>query len=125
MQWYGNVPAVWNENENRPPGATIPEFHPSEVEVWDSESVFIHVTVVPTATLRSSGVKARFPSTAAPDGMVTDADGPPGAGVGDGAGEGDVEGDVVGDVELPPQAIANMKKAETTVRRSDDIRSSA
>jgi hypothetical protein len=58
VQWYGNVPAVWNANENWPPGATIPEFHPVafDVEVWEMESVFIHVTVVPTATFSSSGI---------------------------------------------------------------------
>jgi hypothetical protein len=57
VQWYGNVPAVWNANENCPPGATVPEFHPltSDVDVWEIESVFVHVTVVPTVTLRSSG----------------------------------------------------------------------
>jgi hypothetical protein len=44
-------------NENCPLGATIPEFHPatSDVDVWETESVFVHVTVVPTATARSSG----------------------------------------------------------------------
>jgi hypothetical protein len=58
VQWYGNVPAVWNAKENWPPGATIPEFHPAafDVEVWEMESVFIHVTVVPTATFSSSGM---------------------------------------------------------------------
>ena len=95
MQWYGNVPAVWNANENCPPGETTPEFHPvaSDVEVWGMESVFIHVTVVPTAMFRSSGTKARFPSDAAPTGITTDDDGTPGAGVGDGIGDGAVEGD--------------------------------
>ena len=56
-QWYGNDPAVWNENENRPPGPTMPEFQPvaSDVDVWETESLLIHVTVVPTATFNSSG----------------------------------------------------------------------
>jgi hypothetical protein len=91
-QWYGNVPAVWNATENRPPSATVPEFHPgaSDVEVWAIESLFVHMTVVPTATLRSSGVNARLPSVAAPTAIATDADGPPGVGAGDGVdGDGD------------------------------------
>jgi hypothetical protein len=35
----------------------MPEFQPvaSDVDVWATESVFIHVTVVPTATFNSSG----------------------------------------------------------------------
>ena len=61
-QWYGNVPAVWNANENCPPGATVPEFHPvaSDVDVWDIESVFVHVTVVPAATVRVAGLNCRL-----------------------------------------------------------------
>jgi hypothetical protein len=49
---------VSNPNENSPPGATVPEFHPgiSDVEVCVTESVFLHVTVVPGATWRSGGV---------------------------------------------------------------------
>jgi hypothetical protein len=96
VQWYGNVPAVWNANENCPPGATVPELHAgtSDVEVWGTESVFIHVTVVPTATFRSPGVKALFPNEEAPTGITTDDEGPPGVGVGDGGeGDGDVGGD--------------------------------
>jgi len=122
VQWYGNVPAVGNVNENCPPGATIPESHPFafDVDVWATESVFIHVTVAPTATFKSSGVKARFPSVEAPTGIVTDDDGPPGVGTGDGVGEGEV-----GDDELPlPQAIANIKGADMTARRKKDIGSS-
>jgi hypothetical protein len=61
------------------------------VDVWETESVFIQVTVVPTPTFSSSGMKALFPSTSAPTGMVTDADGTPGAGVGDGVGDGEGE----------------------------------
>ena len=59
-QWYGNVPAVCSATLNRPPGATLPEFHPwmSDVEVCATESVFVHVTVVPTVTFSSSGTKA-------------------------------------------------------------------
>jgi hypothetical protein len=77
----------------------IPEFHPVafDVEVCEVESVFLHVTVVPTDTFNSAGENALFPSDSAPTGMVTDEDGPPGAGVGDGVGDGDGDGDVGGD----------------------------
>jgi hypothetical protein len=90
--------------------------------VWEIESVFVHVTVVPTATFSWSGVKARFPSVAAPAGIETDVDDPPGAGVGvgDGVGEGAVDGDEL----LLPQAAANIRSAETTARRNNDIRTS-
>ena len=78
-----------------PPGATAPEFQPSasEVDVWSTESTFVHVTVVPAATSRLSGAKALFPSKAAPTGIATEDDGPPGTGAGDGAGEVGDEGD--------------------------------
>jgi hypothetical protein len=70
----------------------IPESHPLafDVDVCEVESVFVHVTVVPTATASSSGAKARFPSTSAPIGIMTvDAGSPVGAGVGDGTVVGD------------------------------------
>src|SRR5712671_2542990 len=98
----------------------ISEFHPaaSDVEVWETESVFVHVTVVPTATLRSSGAKALFPSEAAPTAIATDDAGPSGVGVGDGTGDGAVEG-----VEPPPpQATASIRIAVTTAGRHEHIR---
>ena len=74
----------------------VPEFHPvaSDVEVCETTSVFVQVTVVPTATVNSAGLWALRPSASAPRGIVTAADGPLGAGetgdgVGDGAGVGD------------------------------------
>ena len=84
-----------NSSENCPPGATVPESHPvaSDVEVWETESVFVHVTVVPAATSRLSGVKALFPSEAAPTGIATDDDVTPDVGVGDGIGDGEGEDD--------------------------------
>jgi len=123
VQWYGNVPAVWNATENRPPGATVPEFHPveSEVEVWATASVLIHVTDVPTATLSSSGMKALFPSGEAPAGIATDDDVLPVVGVGVGDGDGDTESDEL----LPPHAIARVKTAETIPRRNENMRPSA
>jgi hypothetical protein len=121
VQWYGNVPAVWNATENRPPGETIPEFHPvaSDVEVWEMESVFVQVTVVPTATLSSSGMKALFPSDAAPTGIATDDEDTTGV-VANGIDDGAVEGDE----EPPPQANANIKIVGTTARRNGNTRSS-
>jgi hypothetical protein len=87
-------------------------------------SVFIHVTVVPTETSTSSGLKALLPSVDAPTGIVTDDAEPPGAGAGAGAGDGVGVGAVEGDDELLPQAAANSKIAGTSARRSDNIRSS-
>jgi hypothetical protein len=94
VQWYGNVPAVWNANENCLPGASVPEFHPSasDVDVCDTESVFIQVTVVPAVISRSPGTKARFPSASAPTGITIDVDGTSGAGAGDGVGDGEGAG---------------------------------
>jgi hypothetical protein len=56
-------------------------------------------------------------------GMVTDDD----VGLGVGAGEGDGDGDgETGDDELSfPQAIENIKTANTTVRRNDNMRFSS
>jgi hypothetical protein len=107
----------------------IPEFHPAafDVEVCEVESVFLQVTVVPTATFRSAGLKALFPSDSAPTGMVTDEDAPPGAGVGgagDGAGDGagaDGEG---ADGEESPHAMTNNRINETRTRRVGSIESS-
>jgi hypothetical protein len=53
------------------------------------ESVFIHVTVAPTATFSSPGTKALFPSDSAPTGIVTDDDDTAGGGVTGGVGDGD------------------------------------
>ena len=120
-QWYGNVPAAWNAKENCPPGATAPEFHPvaSDVDVWAVESVFVQVTVAPTATLRSSGTNALFASVAAPAGIETDDEVPPGDGAGDGAGAGIGDGAVAGDEE--PQAIVSIRIVEATAKRSENI----
>jgi hypothetical protein len=64
--------------------------------VCETESPFVQVTVVPTATVRSPGENALFPSDSAPTGIVTDDDVPAGGndGVGadgDGVGLGDDE----------------------------------
>ena len=61
----------------------------SDVDVWDVESVFVHVTVVPTAMFSSAGMKALFPRNSARAGIATDAVGAgAGSGVGAGAGSG-------------------------------------
>jgi hypothetical protein len=54
------------------------------------ESVFVQVTVVPTAISRLAGLNARFPKVDAPAGMVIGDPGSVGmgAGVGDGVGDG-------------------------------------
>jgi len=95
----------------------IPESHPAafDVEVWDVESVFVQVTMVPAAMSRASGVNPRFPSPSAPMGIVTADAGPPG--VGTGVGDGAVEGDE----ELPPQPIAPVKMAVARTRRIEII----
>ncbi len=97
----------------------VPEFHPGafDVEVCEVESVFLQITVVPTPTFSSPGEKALFPSDSAPTGIVTDEDGPPGAGGGDGSGDG-----AAGDES--PQAVANAKINETRARRSGNMGSS-
>ena len=98
----------------------MPEFHalPFAVDVCESESVLVQVTVVPTVTSATSGLKAVVVNADAPSGIDTAADGPDG--VGDGAGVG------VGPLgEAPPlQAIVNASRAETTATRIDDMTSS-
>jgi hypothetical protein len=103
--------------ENCAPGATSPEFHPveSDVDVCAMESLFVHVTVAPTATDTSSGAYALFASDSAPTGIATDDDGPPD--VGDGVGDGEVDGDEL----LLPHAVANIKADETTASRISEV----
>jgi hypothetical protein len=56
-------------------------------------SVFVHVTLVPTSTVRLAGLYAARPSVDAPIGMLTADDGTLGDGAGDGVGDGDGAGD--------------------------------
>jgi hypothetical protein len=105
-------------NENCRPGDIVPELHPgvSEVDVCESRSAFVHVTVVPTATFRSGGVNALLPRNSAPTGIVIVDDCPPvGAGVGVGAGEG-------AEYEPLPHAAADVMRATTKMKRAIDIR---
>ena len=92
----------------------IPESQPLpfDVDVWLTESVFVHITVVPTATSRSSGVNARFPRTSAPFGMLTADEAPPGAGAGEGVGVG-----ADGDELSLPQASALSERTAASVSR--------
>lgn len=83
--------------------------------------MFIQVTVVPVAMSNSSGAYALFPSVSAPTGIVTDDDDPTGGGAGEGAGAGAGDG-VIGEESLPLQAIANIRNADTTTRRNDNIK---
>ena len=53
--------------------------------------MFVHVTVVPAETFRSSGAYALFPSVDAPTTIATEDDDAPGAGAG-GTGEGAATG---------------------------------
>jgi len=95
----------------------VPEFHPgtSDVEVCESRSPFVHVTVVPTSTLRSGGAKALPPRNSAPTGIVIDDEGPAGEGAAEGVGD-------VGEDESPlPQAAANNRTTEMRAKRTDDI----
>ena len=68
--------------------------------------------------------KGSIPKEAAPTGIGTDVDDPPGVGAGVGVGDGVGEGAVEGDELLPPQAAANARSADKTARRNDDIRTS-
>jgi hypothetical protein len=118
VQRYGNVPAVWNVDENSRPGDSVPEFQPVpfDVVVWDTASAFLHVTVVPAAISSCAGTNARLPNDSAPTGIVIDTAVPPAGGAAGGTGEGDGDGD-----ELSPQEIANIRMAGATARRINDI----
>jgi hypothetical protein len=79
-------------------------------------SVFVHVTVEPTATSSSSGMKAFLPSEEAPAGIATDNDVTPG--VGDGAGDGAVDGDEYPPPQAAPQIRINDTQATQNARIS-------
>lgn len=119
-QWYGKLPAAGKVNENWPPGAMVPEFHPAafDVEVCATESVFIQVTRVPAATVRFPGIYARSPSPAAFTGIVTVEDGSAGGGDGAGVGDGAAGGDE------SPQASADIKRTEAKMRRNESMETS-
>jgi hypothetical protein len=92
----------------------IPEFQPgkSDVDVCAIASVFVHVTVVPAATVSSSGTNALLPRDSAPVGIDTDEEDAEPLGVGDGPRESG---------ELLPQASIQISNADRRTRRSDDM----
>jgi len=82
------------------------------------ESVFVQVTVVPTATSTASGLNALFPSVCAPVGIVIGVPDPAVTGPGVGVGVGEV-------VEsLLPQAAASNANADTRKTRDDNMKAS-
>jgi len=103
------------------PGPTVPEFHPlaSEVDVCGIESVFVHVTVEPAATVTGLGLNAFDPSVAAPVGIATIVGDPDEGAVGDGATGIGEELD-----EDPLHAIANIEITATKPTRTENISSS-
>src|SRR4051812_10149168 len=101
--------------ENRPPGAMVPEFQPeaSEVEVCATESVLVHVTVVPATTSSWSGMNALLPSVSAPEGIDTVDHDPDTTGV-------DEDYGATGSDELLPQAVTNITSAAATRTRRNE-----
>jgi hypothetical protein len=61
-QWYAIVPGLWKVCEKDCPGCNVSESNDpaSAVTVCGAESSFIHVTVVPGATVRLGGLNAKF-----------------------------------------------------------------
>jgi len=110
--------------ENCACGATDPEsqVRVSDVDVCATTSVLVHVTVEPTGTLKSSGLKARLPRVSAPMGIETDVDGPP-VGLGDGDGDGDGTGEGA-EAEYPPHAPVISTNADTSTRRDENMKTS-
>lgn len=114
VQWYGNVPLVWNVKLKLPPAGIVPELNapPSPVAVCAVESVFVHVTAVPAVTVIGFGTYALLPLVSAPVGMVTPLPEPPVA------GGGVVVVGVVGDDELEPHAAASARLMRTSAARN-------
>jgi hypothetical protein len=101
----------------------IPESQPLafDVDVCETESVLVQVTVVPASIARLSGENAPLPNTDAPMGMLIAVDAPPGVGTGVGAGVTGLDGDE----ESLPQAIASMETAAIRARRIENMMASA
>jgi hypothetical protein len=108
VQWYGKEPAAEKVMVNARPGAIGPEFQapPFAVDVCAVESLLVHVTVPPTATVIGLGVKAVVVNVDAP--VTIDAATPEPEG--DGTGEG-----VDGDDELHP--TEKPSRARSTIRK--------
>src|SRR3954462_6730764 len=114
------MPAVANVVENCPREATDPESHPaaSDVDVCATASVFVQVTVVPTTTSSSAGLKALFPRVDAPTGIVIGVEAA-GVGVGVGGGVGGGTGEGAG--APPPHALASNITPNTRAKRNADM----
>jgi hypothetical protein len=98
-----------------PPGLSVPDVHAAvfDVLVCATASSFVHLTVVPGATVRGLGLNARAPSVEAPTAIDTAT--VPVAGAGDGAADGVVG--AVGVDEFPPPH-ATMKMETIVIRPS-------
>jgi hypothetical protein len=98
-QWYGKLPADGNVVLNVPPGAIVPDVHAPvfETELCATESLFIQVTVPPTATVTGFGENAVVVSVDDPETMDT--------------GMPDVGAVVDGEDELHAEARVNTKMA--------------
>jgi hypothetical protein len=73
-QWYGKLPADGKVMLKVPPGAIVLEDHAPlfATDVCATESLFIHVTVPPTATLTGLGAYAVVVNVDDPDTIETD-----------------------------------------------------
>ena len=107
-----NVPAVENVRLNVPPGTIDPEFHAplSDVDVCVVLSLFVHVTVPPTATLTGFGAKAVDVIVDAPNTIETGVPGPEGV-----VGEGEVTGAELLE-SLQPAAMQSSRRALSAVK---------
>jgi len=103
------------------PGAMLPEFQapPSPVDVWVVLSLFVQVTVPPTATLIGLGENAVVVSVDEPRTIETGV--PPPAGAGDGDGDGDGVGEGVDGESVDPQPTTKAVKSVTKKIRDEDM----
>ena len=114
MQWQAKVPPWAKVNVKLCPGLRLPESNDpsSAVTVCGEVSLLVQVTVVPAATLKVGGSKAKFAIVTAcrPP--------PPGVGVAVGESDGEVVGDAVGggtDVATAPGQVELARRSSLTV----------
>jgi hypothetical protein len=112
VHWYEKEPAVGNVLLNVAPGAMEPEFHAPlrPVDVWAVLSLFVHVTVPPTATVSGLGEYAFVVRVDAP--LTIDTGVPDAPGDGDGVGVG-ADG---GEYDDPQAAEAPRSATAKTIR---------
>jgi len=113
VQRYGKVPAVVKRNWNVWPGLRIGELHspPSAIESCGMESLFAHVTVVPTATVSGFAPNPAEPRFLALLGIDTVSDVPA-------VVAGVDEGVELGEEELLHAAAAIERTAATRIVRN-------